>query len=348
MLPSEVENTQGAAPSHTLGKTVAVVTPQELEDFLPGASLEKLKALAPDLTIVDPTGMSPEEHSKILASHNPEVLIACWKTPTVHGGLPPNTRYVCYLAGSIRRLIAREQIENGLIVTNWANSISRTISECAVLMILSCLRSASNWAFDMHLNGMWKDPTTRTYSLFERRVGLHGFGRISQNLVDLLKPWSPKVTALSPSVPDSLLEEYGVTRATSLDELFSSSEIIVELAALTPKSKHTVLEKHLRMIPSPGVFVNVGRGAVVEPNGLLNVAREGNLQIALDVYEDEPLPVDSPLRGMRNVMLLPHLGGPTYDRRRDSGTHALKNLETYAAGETLDGAITLRGYDMAT
>jgi len=78
------------------------------------------------------------------------------------------------------------------------------------------------------------------------------------------------------------------------------------------------------------------------------VAQEGRLQIALDVFEQEPLPADSPLRGLSNVTLLPHLGGPTRDRRRDCGALALKNLRTFLRGEPLKAAISLDVYDRST
>jgi len=78
------------------------------------------------------------------------------------------------------------------------------------------------------------------------------------------------------------------------------------------------------------------------------VAREGKLQIALDVYEQEPLPPDSPFRGLRNVTLLPHLGGPTRDRRRDAGALALQNLRAFLNGGTPQAVVTLDSYDRST
>jgi len=73
-----------------------------------------------------------------------------------------------------------------------------------------------------------------------------------------------------------------------------------------------------------------------------------DLQIALDVYGVEPLPVDSVFRGMRNVLLLPHLGGPTIDRRCDAGVHGLANLQRYLNGEDLVDGYDLSLYDRAT
>jgi phosphoglycerate dehydrogenase-like enzyme len=179
-------------------------------------------------------------------------------------------------------------------------------------------------------------------------VGIHGFGSISQCLVPMLRPFTSRIQAYSPSMPDTIFPSLGVKRLASLEELFAESDVVVELAAATPENYHVVTESHLRLIPEGGVFVNVGRGCVVDKEGLLRVAREGRLQIALDVFEQEPLPADSPLRGLPNVTLLPHLGGPTRDRRRDAGVLALKNLRAFLRGEPLDAIVTLEVYDRSS
>jgi len=164
----------------------------------------------------------------------------------------------------------------------------------------------------------------------------------------MLKPLTERIQTYSPHVPDEILASHGVKRVNSLEELFSTSEIIVELAAATPENYHAVKEAHLRMIPEGGVFVNVGRGCVVVEEALARVAREGKIQIALDVFEKEPLPPDSPLRGLPNITLLPHLGGPTRDRRRDCGALALKNLRAYLRGEAQEAVVNLDIYDRST
>ena len=187
-----------------------------------------------------------------------------------------------------------------------------------------------------------------TQSLVGRRVGIHGFGLISRRLVPMLRPFTSEIQSFSPHVPDEEFSNLGVRRLQSMEELFATSDIVVELAALTPQTYHIVKENHLRSIPEGGVFVNVGRGAVVDEDALVKVAKEGRLQIALDVFEKEPLPKDSPLRGLPNVTLLPHLGGPTRDRRRDAGALALKNIRAYLQGEPMEGKVTLEVYDRSS
>jgi phosphoglycerate dehydrogenase-like enzyme len=327
---------------------LAALGQQELTEFLPENLLTELRALPVRFEHRDPTRMSPDEFYRELAAVNPEVLVTCWKTPPMPAVLPPALRYVCHLAGSIKHLVRREQIDGGLIVTNWGGSISRIVAEWALFHILSCLRRATHWTLAMHRAGAWKDGGTETASLFGRRVGLHGFGLVARELIRLLQPFGCVISACAPDVTTETETRHGIRRVGSLEELFAQNEVIVELAPLIPATTGIITEKLLRLIPPGGVFVNVGRGAVVDEDGLLRVAREGKIMVGLDVFSKEPLPADSGFRGLPNVTLTPHLAGPTTDRRRDAGAFALENLRAYAADQPLQAVITTRVYDTST
>jgi phosphoglycerate dehydrogenase-like enzyme len=213
------------------------------------------------------------------------------------------------------------------------------------------MRRSGHWNVAMHRDGAWKDGMkTVTQSLFCRSIGLHGFGAIAQELIPLLRPFGVSISAFSPSVPDAVFQKYGVTRSTSLEHLFSQHDIIVELAPYTEKNHHIVTENLLRSIRPGGAFINIGRGAVVDEAALARVAKDriDDLQIGLDVYETEPLPKDSPLRGLSNIALLPHIAGPTKDRRQDTASFAIENLQFFLQGKPLQSLITLDVYDRAT
>jgi phosphoglycerate dehydrogenase-like enzyme len=327
---------------------LASLTAGEIRDFLPEPLLGQARAVADQFDLWDPTGRTATDFAAALTAANPEVLLACWKTPPLPAVLPPRLRYVCYLCGSIRRLVSREQVGRGLLVSNWGGSISRVVAEWALFHVLSCLRRATDWTFAMHQEGGWKNSDSETASLFGRRLGLHGFGQIARELVLLLRPFNVTITSFAPDVTPELAAAHGISRADSLEALFADNDILVELAPLNATTRGIVQEKHLRLIRPGGVFVNVGRGAVVDEAALLRVAQEGKIQVGLDVYGLEPLPADSPFRGLRNVTLTPHIAGPTTDRRRDAGAFALANLTAYAAGRPLQGVITPAVYNTST
>ncbi|NBR69587.1 MAG: hydroxyacid dehydrogenase [Verrucomicrobia bacterium] len=331
------------------------LTTEEGKDFLPPKVQAKLDSL-PLRQIPVPLPLSdPAAWKALLQKHQPEALLCAWGCPPLPEdlpvGKPGQLRYVAYLAGSVKKLVPRKLIENGLLVSNWGNAISRTISECGLLLILTAMRRAGYWNVAMHRDGGWKDGMkTVTQSLFCRSIGLHGFGAIAQEMIPLLRPFDVTISAFSPSVPDTVFQKFGVTRSTSLEHLFSENDIVVELAPYTPKNHHIVTEKLLRSIRPGGAFINIGRGAVVDEAALIRVARDrtDDLQIGLDVYETEPLPKGSALRGLPNVALLPHIAGPTKDRRQDTASFAIENLQRFLQGKPLESLITLDVYDRAT
>ncbi|HEY8995312.1 MAG TPA: hydroxyacid dehydrogenase [Lacunisphaera sp.] len=327
---------------------VAAVTLQELHDFLPEPLLSGVKALPSRFEHLDPGTMAPADFYRALMDINPEILLTCWKTPPLPAQLPARLRYICHLSGSVRKFVTRRHIEEGLLVTNWGGSISRIVAEWALFHILSSLRRATHWTLELHRSGGWKDGTTVSSSLFGRRVGLHGFGRVARELVGLLKPFGCPISAFAPDVDAAVEARYGVTPARSLESLFADNEIIVELAPLIPETAGIVTEKILRLIRPGGVFVNVGRGAVVDEAALLRIAQEGKIMLGLDVFAVEPLPADSGFRGLPNVTLTPHLAGPTNERRRDAGEFAATNLRAYAEGRPLQAVITPQIYDAST
>ena len=122
----------------------------------------------------------------------------------------------------------------------------------------------------------------------------------------------------------------------------------MECEALPPQSTGTVTEKHFRLMPEDAIFVNVGRGAVVDEKALTRVAAEGRIRVALDVFEIEPLPGDSPLLNIEGVIVSPHIAGPAGDCFQACGDYALNNVARYLKGQSLNGLVTLEIYDRST
>lgn len=328
------------------------LTEAERRDFLPAAP-DNWPALQATVSWVTPPTWEPEAWEALLLRERPEVLVAAWAAPRLPATLLRSEnqflKYVCYVAGGVRNLVPREFVEQGLLVSNWGNSISRTIAESALMLSLMALRRAAYWSREMHTpRRVWKTHEETTESLFGRRVGIHGFGAIAQALVPLLKPFGVRIQAYSPYNADEDFTRLGVERAQTLEQLFQENDVFFELAPLTEETRGIVNETLLRSLPEGAVFVNTGRGAVVDEAALARVAAEGRLLVALDVYTHEPLPADSPLRLLENVTLMPHMGGPTTDRRQDAGAHALENLRRYLQGEPLLSVMDLTTYDRST
>lgn len=106
------------------------------------------------------------------------------------------------------------------------------------------------------------------------------------------------------SSPEAL-QAQGFQRAT-LGEIFSRCEVIVLAGGHTPKTHHMIRKEHFEAMPDEAVFVNIARGKMVNEAEMTAVAETRNIQLALDVFEEEPLAIDSPLRRNDRVILAPH------------------------------------------
>ncbi len=320
--------------------------------FFPNESPVRLPG---KLVHFNPSECSAEAWADMLKSVQPTVVVSSWHTPALPLDYVQDPelklKYVCHLTGSVRHVVPRELLERGVMVTNWGRIAAISVAEHALLLILSLLRHAPRW------RGCFMSPfekqteyrlTMPTRSLVEQHVGIHGFGAVAQNLVKLLQPFGATISAYSEGVPASFMQEYGVTPSKSLHDLFSNCGILVECEGLTPKSKDSVSAEILELLPEHALFVNVGRGGVVDEEALIRLAKAGKIRIALDVFREEPLPHQSPLLAIPDAVLSPHIGGPTYDRLPKCAAFAERNLQRFFNGEPLEAVISLQQFDWAT
>lgn len=324
------------------------VTRAELDAFFPGSLQEELLEIASPQAFFDPA-LTPEKWNVFLSEHQPEVVVTHWATPPFPADAISHLRYVAHVTGSVRKLVPRYFLERGLRVTNWGDAAGEVVAEGTLMLILASLRETQYWGREMHERGAWRNGFGQGKSLFESRVGIHGFGRIARALIALLAPFRAHVAVFSDGVPPELIRSHGAEPLDSLDRLFDSQpDIVVELEALTPKTVGSVKESHLRALRPDSLFVNSGRGAVVDEAALARIAGENRLRLALDVFAVEPLPGDSPLRGPSSVTLMPHVSGPTPDRFPVCGRQVLFNLRRWLEGGSLENEVDLSAYDIST
>lgn len=304
--------------------------------------------------IIESDVYSEREWRALLEELRPEVILSCWSTPalplSVREGERP-LRYLCHLSGSVRKVVSRSLIQDGLLVTNWGNAASFEVAEHALLFMLASLRSLPRWAPAMKTpleSQQAEIDRLGTRSLRRQRIGLHGFGSVARELLSLLAPFGVHCRVYSEGVPESFIREHGAEAVSSLDELFSTSDVVVECEALTPHSVGSVTAALLDRMPEDAVFVNVGRGAVVDEAALAERAASGRLRVACDVFAGEPLVNDSPFWAAPRGLYSPHIAGPTQDANRSLGHLAVRNLERFVAGGRPENLITLMEYDRST
>jgi phosphoglycerate dehydrogenase-like enzyme len=303
-----------------------------------------------DATWLDVSRLTLSQWQKKLIELDPEILVTGWDTPALPDDYRDRPdvalRYVCHLTGGVKTIVSRAMLERGILVTNWGGAISHTIAEHALLLTLAALRNLPQWPAMMGLPAD-RIAQLQTRSLRGQRVGLHGFGGVGQEVVRLLQPFQVKVSAYSKGAPQALFRQHGVEPCASLKALFSESDILIECEALTPQTRGSITAGILAHLPQDAIFVNVGRGAVVDEMALIMAALEGKIRVALDVFA-QPLTADSPFFRIPGAILSPHIAGPTWDASPLCGEFALANLRRYLKGEVPEGVVTLEIYDRTT
>jgi phosphoglycerate dehydrogenase-like enzyme len=295
-------------------------------------------------------GQPDSAWEETLARWNPEVLVAAWSTPALPIEWLKNPacrlRYVCVVTGSVSHVVPRAFLERGGLVTNWGDAATASVAEQALLLTLGALRSAPRWRDA--INRTIPLDALRTKPLRGQRVGLHGFGRIAVRLARLLQPFDVELRAFSAGVPAEIFARERVTPAASLEELFAWSDVLIECEALTPTTKGVVSAAVLARLRDDAVFVNVGRGRVVDEDALVREARAGRIRIATDVMTHEPVTAASPLCQVPGVLVSPHIGGPTYAEIAQLGGAARENVRRYLDGRPVNSVVTLEIFDRST
>ena len=174
-------------------------------------------------------------------------------------------------------------------------------------------------------------PDGPVTTLLDARVTVWGFGSIAARLAPLLAALGAHVTGVATRGGER--HGFPVVAQSQLAEVLPATDLLVGILPATPATRHAIGERTLALLPDHAYLVNVGRGATLDEAALVAALRAGRLGgAALDVFETEPLPADSPLWDEPRVIVSPHGAG---GRPIGSGALVAENTRRLLAGEPL-------------
>lgn len=198
--------------------------------------------------------------------------------------------------------------ERGIVVGNGQTVESYTsMAEAAVMLILMSLYDVKT--SEHHLRSKFSRPNGPPGRMLKgKTVGILGLGKIGQTLCRLLKPWGANIQAVVRSGRD--VPDWVAVRP--LEAVLETSDVIVVLLGLNDQTRGMLGEARLRLTKRECVLINISRGGIIDEPALCRLVGEGHFRhVALDVFEEEPLPADSPLRNLPRTTLTPHCVGHT-------------------------------------
>lgn len=204
--------------------------------------------------------------------------------------------------------------------------------ELAWALILGLSRHLVAEAGALRMGGPWQ--STVGSDLAGRRLGLLGLGKTGTRMARIGQAFGMEVQAWSQNLTAERAEAEGVALAPSFAALLESSDVLSIHLVLGARTRGLVDAEALRRLPRHALLINTSRAAIVEADALAAALREGLIAGAgLDVFEDEPLPADSPWRTLPNLLATPHLGYVTQRNYRTYFPEIVDDIRAY-----LDGA----------
>jgi D-3-phosphoglycerate dehydrogenase len=233
-------------------------------------------------------------------------------TARVIGGLPACWALVKYGIG-VDNVDVAAATANGIVVANAAEFCVEEVSDHAIALLLAGVRRIV--AMDRNIrSGGWFDFPDRN-SLRRMRnltLGLLGFGRIARAVARKLSGFEMRILAHDPYAAPASVP--GHVTLVSREVLLREADLLSIHVPLTSETRGLVGEAELRAMKSTAIVVNTGRGPVIDQDALVCALREKRIAAAaLDVFTEEPLPANSPLREFTNVTLTPHYGARSED-----------------------------------
>jgi D-3-phosphoglycerate dehydrogenase len=230
--------------------------------------------------------------------------------------------------------------ELGRIVSNVPNYCQEEVSDHTLAMIVSLARRIPHDDSQIKRGGWGVGPFLPIPAFSDLTLGLAGFGSIARKVSAKAKPFRFRQIAFDPMVADEVFRQHGVERVER-DALLQSADIISLHCPLTDETRHMINASSIARMKPRVLLVNTARGPLVNEADLISALQTGKiLGAGLDVYEKEPLPVDSPLRALPNVILTSHAASASERARDLLQTKAAEAARDILLGKRPEGALT--------
>ncbi len=312
-------------------------------------NLETLRSVSPRLEVSQVTCRTPEEMRPFLK--DVEILYTFW-FPFDPAEVAPKLKWIQLSSAGVDHLLDSPVMKSQVIITTTSGIHAIPIAEYVFAMMLALVKRLPQ-ALNYQRHREWpsnREKVLLSDELRDKTIGIIGYGSIGREVARLARAFGMRVFATKRHVdvntdkgyklpevgdPEGILVER-LYPNSNLKEMLPLCDFVVITAPLTPETYHMIGREELAAMKPSAYLINVARGAIVDEAALVEALGEGKLAgAALDVFEKEPLPPESPLWNFPNVLLTPHVSAitPRYDDRATA--LFAENLRRYLAGEEL-------------
>ncbi len=274
-----------------------------------------------------------------------DVVVTGWRSPKFTDEVlsaAKKLKLIVHSAGSIRFMLDDAAIGNGFAVSTVAASMAPAVAEMTLLLTMLLLRKTHDHDRALKAGEDWM--TVKTAGMGEeiagQTIGIIGAGHVGRAVIRLLQRVDMNVRVFDPYLTDQSAREMGVPKIDSLDELLKTCRIISLHVPATPETHHMIGARELSLMRDGGMLINTGRSWTIDSDALIAELKTGRISAAIDVFDQEPLPVESEFRALKNVIINPHLAAATVQCRFRQGAMTVHEVQRFCRGEPLKYPVT--------
>jgi phosphoglycerate dehydrogenase-like enzyme len=247
--------------------------------------------------------------------------------------LMPALKLIAQTGRNIAHLDLPAATRRGVMVSATANDSGVSTTELTFGLIFAVLRQIPQVDRRMR-HEAW--PAVAGWLLEGKTVGVVGLGRIGAQVARICKAFNTRVLATARTLTDERARAAGAERV-SMETLLGESDIVTLHVPLRPETRGLIGEKEIALMKPGAILINTARGPIVSETALLQALQAGRLGGAgLDVFDEEPLPLDHPLRRLDNVVLLSHRGYAVVEILRERYELAIGDILSFLDGQPVN------------
>jgi D-3-phosphoglycerate dehydrogenase len=300
-----------------------------------------VEALGPDFDIRQVDGTNRPALLSSIADADAILIRSATQVDAEAIAAAPQLKVVARAGVGLDNVDVKAATEAGVMVVNAPTSNIISAAELTVGHILSLARFIPA-AHASLAAGAWKRSKYTGVELYEKTVGIIGLGRIGALITARLQAFGVNVVAYDPYVTSARAQQLGVTLLT-LDELLQQSDFVTIHMPRTPETTGMISTEQLALMKPTAFIINVARGGLIDEDALYAALKSNRIAGAgLDVFVNEP-PLESPLLGLDNIVLTPHLGASTDDAQEKAGVSVAKSVRLALGGELVPDAVNVAG-----
>ncbi len=224
-------------------------------------------------------------------------------------------------------------VERGIWVITPASAFASPVAEASLAMALDLARgvTAADRDFRQGVERYGLEGNEETFRFAGAPVGLIGFGDLGRELRELIRPFRNTVRVFDPWLPNEIIERLDCEPST-LEEVLRESQVVFVFASVTSENQGFIGAKEFAMMRPGAAFLLMSRAAVVDFPAMIEAAQSGRIKVATDVFPDEPVAADDPVRQANGVLLSAHRTGGTRDAFYALGSMAVADAELIMKG----------------